>query len=133
MRRHSKCPGAIKAKKRIIARVKETFFLARTQPMRDVKKSQVVTWLNEQYGRWSESYWNSALALIRDAFEQAVQDHVIMENPAADLTYRKRKKTIRMTPTYEQFQAIVADVRAQPSTLTQRKAAISWSFWDWRD
>jgi integrase len=106
--------GAIKAKQRIIARIKQTWFFARTQPMRDVKKSQVVTWLNEQYGDWSESYWNSALSLIRDAFEQAVNDHVIMENPAAGLKYRKRKKPIRLTPTFEQFKAIVADIRAQP-------------------
>jgi integrase len=105
--------GAVKAKQRIIARLKKTFFLARTQPMRDIKKSQVVTWLNEQYGDWSESYWNSALALIRDAFDQAVNDHVIMESPAAQLKYRKRKKPIRLTPTIEQFKAIVADIRAQ--------------------
>jgi integrase len=106
--------GAIKAKQRIIARLKRTFFLARTQPMRDIKKSQVVTWLNEQYGDWSESYWNSALALIRDAFDQAVNDHVIMESPAAQLKYRKRRKPIRLTPTIAQFKAIVADIRAQP-------------------
>jgi integrase len=106
--------GALKAKRRIIAKVKKTWFLRRTQPMRDIKKSQVLTWLNEQYGDWSESYWNSALALIRDAFEMAVNDHVIMENPCAGLKYRKRKKPIRLTPTFEQFKAIVADIRAQP-------------------
>ncbi len=33
--------GAIKAKQRIIARIKHTWFFARTQPMRDVKKSQM--------------------------------------------------------------------------------------------
>ncbi len=37
-----------------------------------------------------------------------------MENPAAGLKYRKRKKPIRLTPTFEQFKAIVADIRAQP-------------------
>ena len=106
--------GALKAKKRIIKRIKRTWHFARTQPMRDLKKSQVLTWLNEHYGSWSESYWNSALGLIRDALDMALSDHVIMENPAAQLTYRKRKKPIRLTPTFEQFKAIVADVRAQP-------------------
>ncbi len=106
-------PGAIKAKHRIIERIKETWFFARTQPMRDVKKSQVLTWLNEQYGDWSESYWNSALALVRDAFDMALQDHVIMENPAAGIKYRKRKKPIRLTPSVDQFKQIVADIRAQ--------------------
>ena len=105
--------GAIKAKQRIIAKIKRTWHFARTQPMRDVKKSQLVTWLNGQYGDWSKSYWNSALSLVRDAFDAAVHDHVIMENPAAGLTYQKRKKPIRETPTFEQFKAIVADIRAQ--------------------
>jgi integrase len=82
--------------------------------MRDLKKSELLTWLNEEYGDHSESYWNSALALVRDALDMAVQDHVIMENPAADLTYRKRSDPIRLTPTFEQFKAIVADVCAQP-------------------
>jgi integrase len=103
----------IRDKQRIIARIKRTWLFARTQPMRDLKKSQVETWLNEQYGDHSESYYNSALALIRDAFEMALHDHVIMENPAAALTYRKRKKPIRLTPTFEQFKQIVADIRAQ--------------------
>jgi integrase len=105
--------GALKAKKRIITRIKRTWPVARNQPMRDLKKSQVLTWLNEQYGQWSESYWNSALSLIRGALDMALDDHVIMENPAAQLTYQKRKKPIRLTPTLEQFQAIVADIRSQ--------------------
>jgi integrase len=106
--------GALKAKKRIITRIKRTWHFARNQPMRDLKKSQVLTWLNEHYGDWSESYWNSALSLIRDALDMALNDHAIMENPAACLTYQKRKKPIRLTPTFEQFQAVVTDIRSQP-------------------
>src|SRR5260370_19310539 len=46
--------GAMKAKQRIIAKIKDTWFAAR-KPLRDVKKSQVGTWLNEAYGERSES------------------------------------------------------------------------------
>jgi integrase len=106
-------PGALKAKRRIIAKIKATWLFARTQPMRELKQSQVLTFLNEQFGDWSASYWNSALALVRDALQKAVDDHVIMENPAARLKYRKRTKPIRLTPSWEQFRAIVADVRSQ--------------------
>jgi integrase len=106
--------GALKAKRRIVERVKETWPFARAQPMRDMRKSQVLTWLNEQYSGWSDSYWNSALSVVRDALEAAVADRVIVENPAAGLTYRRRKAPrIRLTPSFEQFQAIVADVRVQ--------------------
>ena len=100
-------------KQRIIDRVKSTFVLARTQPMRDLKRSQLATWLQEQFGKWSASYYNTALSLLRDAFKAAVQDRVLMDNPIADLQYRRRQRPIRLTPTFAQFQQIIADVRAQ--------------------
>jgi integrase len=107
-------PGALAAKQRVAAKIKGHWLAARTQPMRDLKRSEVLRFLSEQYGGWSASYWNSALTLVRDAFDLAVQDHVLMENPALDLKWRRRKQPIRLTPTFEQFQAIIADVRAQP-------------------
>lgn len=55
-----------------------------------------------------------ALSVLRNALALAVRDHVLVENPAQGLTYRKRKRPIRLTPTFEQFKAIVAEVRAQP-------------------
>jgi integrase len=105
--------GAVQAKWRIVAKIKKTLFGAKTQPMRDLKPSHVEAWLNKQYGKWSESYYNSALTLIRDAFDKAVADHVLMENPAAGLKYLKRKKPIRLTPTFDQFKQIVVDIRSQ--------------------
>jgi integrase len=51
--------------------------------------------------------------VIRDALDMAVADKIIIESPAKGLTYRKRKQPIRLTPTFEQFQAIVADIRGQ--------------------
>jgi integrase len=107
-------PGTLKAKQRIIQRIKERWLQARSQPMRDIKQSQLLGFLNEQYGRWSESHWNNALGLLRDALAMAVRDRVLIESPAGGLKYRKRKTPIRLTPTFEQFQAIIADVRSQP-------------------
>jgi integrase len=105
--------GALKAKWRIIQRLKTTWVNARGQPMRDLRPSEVLTWLNREYGDWSHSYWNSAVTVIRDALEMAVNDRVLLESPAAGLRYRKRKQPIRPTPTYEQFKAIIADIRSQ--------------------
>jgi integrase len=103
-----------KADKRVIIdKLKATWFGIATLPLRTVKPSQVTAWLAKHYGDLSASYYNSALTVIRDALDMAVQDHVIMENPAADLTYRKRKKPIRTTPTFEQFKQIVDDIRSQ--------------------
>jgi integrase len=106
-------PRTLREKQRVIRRVKDEWVFARTQPMRDIKESQVVAFLNEQFGRWSAEYWNLALSVLRNALALAVRDRVLSESPAAGLTYRKRKKPIRLTPTWEQFKAIIADVRAQ--------------------
>jgi integrase len=106
-------PSTIVGKLRIIERVKATWLKAKAQPMTDVKPTEVERWLNEQFGGWSSGYYNTALTLIRDAFERAKADRALTDNPALHLKYRKRTKPIRLTPTWEQFQAIVQDVRSQ--------------------
>jgi integrase len=82
-------------------------------PLRTVKPSQVAAWLSKHYGKFSASAYNSALTLIRAALDSAVSDRVILESPAKDLKYKKRKRPIRQTPTLEQFVSIVADIRSQ--------------------
>jgi integrase len=106
--------GTLSDKWRIIQRLKRTWLAARSQPLRDLKASQVAAWLNEWYGGQSTSSYNGALCLLRDALQAAVTDHVLMESPAAHLKYRRRQKLIRITPDWEQFLSIIADVRAQP-------------------
>jgi integrase len=93
--------------------VKEKWLAAREQPMRDLRESELLRFLSAEYSKWSSSYWNSAVSLLRDAFAMAVRDRVLFESPAANLKYRKRSRPIRLTPTYEEFRAIVADVRSQ--------------------
>jgi len=46
-------------------------------------------------------------------FNSALRDRIITASPAADLRSTKREKPIRLTPTFEQFKAIIADVRGQ--------------------
>jgi integrase len=103
----------LREKQRVIRRVKEQWVFARTQPMRDIKESQLVAFLNEQFGSWSAEYWNLALSVLRNAFALAVRDRVLTENPAGALKYRRRQRPIRLTPTFGQFKAIIADVRGQ--------------------
>jgi integrase len=100
-------------KRHIIAKLKQTWFGVDTLPLRTVKPSQVTAWLSKHYGDKSASYYNSALSVIRAAFDVAVKDKIILESPASGLTYRKRHKPIRPTPTFEQFKQIVADIRGQ--------------------
>jgi integrase len=77
-----------------------------------LKPSQIEAWLAKYYGGKSASYYNGALSVVRSALSMAVRDRIITENPASHLTYHKRKKPIRDTPTFEQFKQIVGCVRA---------------------
>jgi len=103
-----------KADKRVIIdKLKATWFGVETLPLRTIKPSQVTAWLSKHYGERSASYYNSALTVIRDALDMAVKDKIIIESPVSGLKYRKRNKPIRLTPTFEQFNQIVNDIRAQ--------------------
>jgi len=97
----------------VIAKLKKTWFGIDSLPLRTVKPSQVKAWLTEHYGGWSAAYYNLALSVMSSALDMAVADKIIVESPAKGLTYRKRKQPIRPTPTFEQFQQIVADIRGQ--------------------
>ena len=105
--------STIEDKNVIADKIKSTLFGAATLPLRELKPTQIKAWLAKHYGHKSASYYNSALMLMRDALETAVRDRVIAENPARDLKYRKRKTPIRLTPTFEEFKQIVAEIRAQ--------------------
>jgi integrase len=106
-------PSTLKDKLAVVEKLKATFFGVDTLPLRTVKPSAVTAWLSKHCGDKSASYYNSALTVIRDALDMAVKDKIILESPAKDLKYRRRDKPIRLTPTWNQFQAIIADVRSQ--------------------
>ena len=56
---------------------------------------------------------NAYLAVLRAIFNLAVSDALIAESPVRDLKERRREKPIRPTPTWDQFQSIVTNVREQ--------------------
>jgi integrase len=100
-------------KRAVIDKLRDTWFGVGTLPLRTMKPSQVTAWLEKHYGDQSAAYYNSALGVIRAVFDLAVDDKIILESPAKHIAYRKRKKPIRETPTFEQFKSIVNDIRNQ--------------------
>jgi integrase len=56
---------------------------------------------------------NAHVQILKEVFAMAVRDRIICHSPAAHLKYTKRQKRIRLTPTWEQFKAIVGNVRGQ--------------------
>src|SRR5215471_8522498 len=105
--------STVEDKKAFIERLKTTLFGCCTLPLRELRPSQFEAWLADRYGQKSASYYNGALMLLRDALEFAVRERVIAENTIRHLRCKKRRDPIRLTPVFEQFKAIVTDVRAQ--------------------
>ena len=103
-----------KGRRGIIARLKKTFHGADALPLGEIKPSQLEAWLAKQAGRLSASHYNTFVTTLRDIFSLAVRDRYIADSPCVDLKYRKREKAIRLTPSFEEFNAIVADIREQP-------------------
>jgi len=79
----------------------------------EVKPSDCDRWIARQSKRVGRSHLNAYVQLLRALFEFALRDRLISENPAAHIKYFKRPKPIHLTPTWEEFQAIVKDIRAQ--------------------
>ena len=76
-----------------------------------IRKSDLQSWLaGYEFGAASQNLY---VHCIRSIFTLAVDDKLIHESPAADIKALKRGKPIRRTPTFKDFLAIIADVRAQ--------------------
>jgi integrase len=66
---------------------------------------------------------NLFISCIKEVFDLAMRDRIIAVSPAAHLRYARREKPIRPTPTYEDFKAVIADVRAQPFNADAQDSA----------
>jgi integrase len=102
-----------KARRSIIARLKKTFYGADASPLAEIKPSQLETWLSKRTAKLSASHRNTFVTTLRDIFALAVRDRYIADSPCAEFKYRKRETPIRLTPSYDEFKAIVADIRSQ--------------------
>ncbi len=100
-------------KRMLLEKLRRTFFGIDSLPLRQIRPSDIAGWLARNCGGRSEAYFNDSLSTLRQILDLAVADRIIAESPALGLKYRKRSEPIRSTPTYEEFRAIVADIRSQ--------------------
>jgi integrase len=109
-------PRTIEGKTCIVSRIKRDWPTGRLTQVAKIKPSDVDLWLASiarRAKRFGAASRNAHLACIKELFALAVRDRIIPFSPATHLKSAKREKPIRLTPTFEQFKAIIADVRAQ--------------------
>jgi hypothetical protein len=77
-----------------------------------IRKGDCEQWI-AIYRHLAPSTLNSYISYASNFFDLAVTDGAISRSPMDGITYRQRGKPRRLTPTAEQFEAIVSDLRAQ--------------------
>jgi integrase len=110
-------PKTLEQKSYIAARIKERWPTGSLVQVAKIKPSDCDLWMTRcaQQSRngFGSSSRNAHVQILKEVFALALRDRIISESPAAHLKYTKRQRPIRLTPTLEQFKAIIADVRAQ--------------------
>jgi integrase len=110
-------PKTLEQKSYIAARIKTHWPTGSLIQLAKIKPSDCDKWLarcaHKSRNGFSPSSRNAHVQILKEVFALALRDKIISHSPAAHLKYIKRQKPIRLTPTWEQFKAIIADVRAQ--------------------
>lgn len=110
-------PKTFEQKSYVAARIKEHWPTSSLVQLAKIKPSDCDKWLarcaQKSRNGFSASSRNAHLQILKEVFALALRDRILSRSPAAHLKYTKREKPIRLTPTWEQFRAIIADVRAQ--------------------
>jgi integrase len=114
-------PKTVERKTFIVGRTKSDWPTGKLTQVGKIKPSDVDLWLS-RYDFGSASR-NLFISCIKEIFALALRDRIIAVSPAAHLRYAKREKPIRPTPTYDEFRAIIADVRAQPFNADAQDSA----------
>ena len=104
-------PKTVERKSFIVGRIKSEWPTGKLTQIRSIKPSDVDLWLSRY--RFGSASRNLHISCVKELFESALRDRIITASPAAHLRSVKREKPIRLTPTFEQFKAIIADVRSQ--------------------
>jgi integrase len=104
-------PKTVERKTFIVSRIKRDWPNGSAVQLGKIKPSDVDVWLSHY--RFGPASRNLHMSCIREVFGLAVRDRIVSASPAAHLKSAKREKPIRLTPTFEQFRTIIADVRGQ--------------------
>jgi integrase len=82
-----------------------------TRKVREIKPSDLSSWIASLPVKAVTQ--NEYARVTKEIFKIALADRVILKSPAAELKRRKVHDPVRLTPSWEQFKAIVGNVRAQ--------------------
>ena len=120
-------PKTIERKTCIVGRIKSDWRTgSKLTQIAKIKPSDIDLWLTliaRRASRFGPASRNLHISCVKEVLALAVRDRVISVSPAGHLVSTKREKPIRLTPTFEQFKAIITDVRGQPFNADAQDSA----------
>lgn len=127
--RQGKSEATLESDLRHLNRTKNEFPGGAKRTLRTIRASEILAFIsglkkqknpNEPLGATDRSHLGWTL---RKVFRLAVADGVIEFNPAEGLKGERAPEKLKLTPTWEQFKAIVETIRTQPQSDTREESA----------
>jgi integrase len=106
-------PKTIATRQSILKIFKQSWPHGLDIPIQSVSTGQLELWLASRRANRKNATYNEYARFLRHLFELALKFRVIGASPAAGLKGLRVETPTRTTPTWEQFQALVADIRSQ--------------------
>ena len=120
-------PRTAERKQAIVERIKNHWpTAAKLTQVAKIKSSDCDLWLarlQKTARRFGPASRDLHISCLKEIFDLAIRDKLMPDSPALHLKAPKREKPIRLTPTFEQFRAIVDDVRSQPFNADAQHSA----------
>jgi integrase len=92
-------------------------------PLKEITPADLELWLAQHSARMKRTSLNAYIIFLRQLFMLAISSRAIAESPAAGLKMLKPEDPIRNTPTWPQFQKIVAEIRRQQFNADAQQSA----------
>ena len=117
----ARSPKTLKGKTAAVRRFLADFSLGADSQVAKVKPSDLQAWLASY--KFGYAMYNHFVQTVRGVFAVAMADKAIAFNPAAELKPKKIVTPIRVTPSFDEFNAIVANVRSQVHNAENESSA----------
>jgi integrase len=116
-------PGTAENRRCLIKTFRRTWEFGIDLKVASVTTAHLRAWLACHRPRLSNLTWNAYLRFLRALFDLALEAHAGVENPAGSIDPLRLETPARPTPAWEEFKAIVADVRSQKFNARARQGA----------
>jgi len=116
-------PKTAATRRSILKIFKETWELGLDMTIKAISAGQIELWLAARRPNFKNATYNEYGRFVRHVFELAVKLRALPASPAEEIKGLKVETPIRITPTWEQFQRIVAEIRSQKYSDTAQDSA----------